>query len=167
MPPHAQGHPTWCEYPLAPDDSTHAHSAAIGTAHLAADATAELVLVQEPGAVGPTLTLHVVTPTARLSIDMTGTQAWALAGILIDATVAHAHAHAHATPNSSDVMARQPAAPSPLPPDRAARPLWLLDQHPNGRMPPARRRRSFRCLGPRPQKAEAEGGDLGDAGSPD
>src|SRR5437899_2097177 len=96
MPPHAQGHPSWCEYPLAPDDSTHTHThthtAAIGTAHLAADATAELALVQEPGAVGPTLTLHVVTLTARLSIDMTGTQAWALAGVLIDATVAHAHA---------------------------------------------------------------------------
>jgi hypothetical protein len=161
MPPHTQGHPPWCEYPLAPDDSTHTHTAAIGTAHLAADATAELVLVQEPGAVGPTLTLHVVTPTARLSMDMTGTQAWALAGVLIDATVAHAHA----APSRSDAMARQPAAPSPPPSDRDARPLWLLDQHPNGRMPPARRRRSFRCLSPRPQKVE--GDDLGQDGTTD
>jgi hypothetical protein len=161
MPPHAQGHPTWCESPLAPDDSTHTHTAAIGTAHLAADATAELVLVQGPDAFRPTLTLHLVTPTARLSIDMTGTQAWALAGVLIDATVAHAHA----APSRSDATSHHPLTPSPQPPDRDARPLWLLDQHPNGRMPPARRRRSFRCLGPRPQKVE--GDDPGEAGAPE
>jgi hypothetical protein len=154
-------HPSWCEYPLVPDDSTHTHTAAIGTAHLAADATAELVLAQGPDAVCPTLTLHVVTPTARLSIDMTGTQAWALAGILIDATVAHAHA----VPSRSDATSHQPVTPPPERSARDARPLWLLDQHPNGRMPPARRRRSFRCLGPRPQKVERD--DLGEASAPD
>ncbi len=159
--PSTPGHPPWCEYPLAPDDSTHTHTASIGTAHLAAGATAELVLAQGSDAVCPTLTLHVVAPTARLSIDMAGTRAWALAGVLIDATVAIAHA----VSSRSDGAPHQSAAPSPRPPDRDARPLWLLDQHPNGRMPPARRRRSFRCLGPRPKKVE--GDDLGGAGSPE
>ena len=159
--PATPAHPEWCQSPLAPDDSTHTHTAAIGTAHLGADATAELVLVQGPDAVGPMLTLHVVTPAARLSIDMTGTQAWALAGVLIDATVAHAHAAS----SRSDVTSHPPVAASPQPTNRDARPLWLLDQHPNGRMPPARRRRSFRCLGPRRQKVE--GDDLGEAGAPE
>src|SRR5262245_13924736 len=127
-------HPSWCEYPDAPGDATHTHTAAIGTTFLAHDTTIQLVLVQPPGATRPLLTLHITSPTARHSIDLTGVQAWALAGVLIDATVAHAQ-----------VGSRGPGPGSPSPnatatseSDGRPRPIWLLDRHPNGRMPQRR-----------------------------
>jgi hypothetical protein len=126
-------HPSWCEYPHAPDDDSHTHTATVGTAHLAGMAIADVVLVQSQGDAQPMVTLHIVTPTGRLSIDATGVQAWALAGVLIDATVVHAQA------------ASSCSRATPTRPDPGTRPLWLLDRHPNGRMPCARTRRSFRC----------------------
>lgn len=136
-------HPSWCEYPQAPNDATHTHTAAIGTTYVARDTAIELVLVQPPESAHPMLTLHVTTPSARLSIDLTGVQAWALAGVLIDATVAHAHA---VPSRANTTTTKPPTRPSSRQPTDAARPLWLLDGHPNGRMPRLRTsRRPFRC----------------------
>jgi hypothetical protein len=137
-------HPSWCEYPLAPSDETHTHTAAVGGACLSADTTIEMVLVQASDSHQPVLTMHLVAPTGRLSLDITGAQAWALAGVLIDATVAHAQAapgRATTAPAGAEV--------STPPSGRAAnqdRSLWLLDRHPNGRMPGRRTaRQPFRC----------------------
>jgi hypothetical protein len=137
--PSTPTHPSWCEYPHAPDDDTHTHTAAVGTARFAGSATADVVLVQTPSDSQPTVTLHMVTPTGRLSIAATRVEAWALAGVLIDATVAHAQAA------SSRSNAAAPVQPVPPRPGPDARPLWLLDGHPNPRMSRARTRRSFRC----------------------
>ena len=71
----APKHPSWCEYPDAPGDASHTHTAAVGTTVLAKDTTIELVLVQPPGAPRPVLTLHITAPTARHSIDLPGGQA--------------------------------------------------------------------------------------------
>jgi hypothetical protein len=138
----APTHPSWCEYPDAPGDATHTHTAAIGTTFLAQETTIELVLVQPPGATGPALTLHVTAPTARHSIDLTGVQAWALAGILIDATVAHAHAGSSGQRSGWT----RPNATATSEVDGRPRPIWLLDRHPDKRMPQHRTgRRAFRC----------------------
>ena len=135
-------HPSWCEYPHAPADDTHTHTAAVGTAQFAGSTTADVVLVQAPSDSYPVITVHIVTPAGRLSIDATGVQAWALAGVLIDATVAHAQAASR--PFKTAPVQTVPPRQSP-----DARPLWLLDRHPNGRMSPVRTRASFRCR-PRP-----------------
>jgi hypothetical protein len=134
------------------------HTAAIGTAQFAGDAAIELVLVQPPNAACPVLTLHLVTPTARVSIDITGTQAWTLAGVLIDATVAHAQA----MPSRCGARLNPSIAPSSRQAEHRARPQWLLDRHPNGRMPRARTLRSFRC--PPARRPTIDGDGLGGAG---
>jgi hypothetical protein len=85
-------HPAWCESPNAPDDDTHTHTAAIGSVLLPGDITAEIVLAQMPRTTTPLLTLHVTGPARRISVDMTGVESWALAGVLIDASVAHRQA---------------------------------------------------------------------------
>jgi hypothetical protein len=104
--------------------------------------------VQTPDSPQPTLTLHVTAPTARLSINITGVQAWALAGVLIDATVRHAQA-------ASSGLSAESVPPDASVPRRAegrVRPMWLLDRHPNGRMPRRRAgRRTFRCPPARPR----------------
>jgi hypothetical protein len=151
-------HPPWCQYPESPNDATHAHTAAVGTVDLARDTTVELVLVQTPDSPRPMLTLHVTAPTARLSIDITGVQAWALAGALIDATVQHAQA----VSNRQCVESTRPEPSLPPGAERRTRPMWLLDRHPNGRM--SRRRttgRTFRCLPTRP-RPDDHGYEMGD-----
>ena len=147
--------PSWCECPHAPDDDTHTHTASVGIAHFAGDAIVDVVLVQAPGESQPMVTLHIVTPTGRLSIDGTGVQVWALAGVLIDATVAHAQAAS----SSSGAAASVPPVPAGPGPD--ARPQWLLDRHPNGRMPRARTRRAFRCQS-RPMTGDGDREDADD-----
>jgi hypothetical protein len=86
------------------------------------------------------LTMHVVTPTGRVSVDLTGAQAWSFAGALIDATIAHSQASA------TSPATVQALVTTPLSELRVDGPLWLLDRHPNGRMPTARTRRLVRCF---------------------
>lgn len=119
-------HPSWCEHPMASNDETHTHTAAIGSTYLAEDVVIELVLVQPPDAQAPMLTLHAVTPTSRSSIDITGVQAWALAGMFIDATVTHARA----APNHRPMIdtSRPDSTASAQPAGTKTRPTWLLDR---------------------------------------
>ena len=138
-------HPSWCEYPHAPDDSTHTHTAAIGSTYLAQDVTIEMVLVQAPDSPGPMLSLHVTAPGGRVSVDITGAQAWALAGVLIDATVAHARAVPSRQPVADPPMSDRPDSPGQA--RRRARPIWLLDRVDPGKVVRGLRMggRSFRC----------------------
>ena len=124
----------------------------MGTIRLEGPTTVELVLIQPPGEADPMLTLHVVTLVERLSFDLNGTQAWGLAGLLIDATVAHSQASSKA---SEMVLESQR-------PNHSEDRLWLLDRHPNGRMPRARTRRFVRCSARRrPRIDDAGFGDTG------
>jgi hypothetical protein len=138
-------HPARCEYQLAPCDETHTHTAAVGATHIARNATIELVLIQPPDVTQPVLTLHIVAGSTRLSLNLVGEQAWALAGVLIDATVAHAQAARIST--ALPPSAPPQAEPAVAPDDTGRRlPLWLLDRHPGRTMPRARTgHRSFRC----------------------
>jgi len=99
------------------------------------------------------LTLHIVTPAERLSFDLTGTQAWSLAGVLIDATVAHSQASG----NSSPATSTPPAVLRKRQRNHVADALWLLDRHPSGRMPRARTRRWVRCAAKRWPKIDDGG----------
>ncbi len=103
-------HPYWCEHPQAPNDATHSHTAAIGTSYIARDVTVDVVLVQAPEASTPMLMLHINALVANLSVDVTGAQAWSLAGLLIDATVAHARAIPHGRPDGNDHERARPTS---------------------------------------------------------
>ena len=149
-------HPSWCEYPSVPADSTHTHTATMGTIRLDGPTTVELVLIQPPGEADPMLTVHVVTLVRRLSFDLNGTQAWGLAGLLIDATVAHSQASAKASTSGAELALESHR------PNHSEDRLWLLDRHPNGRMPRARTRRFVRCSARRrPKIDDAGSGDTG------
>ena len=151
-------HPSWCEYPYAPADSSHTHTATMGTVRFDGPTTIELVLIQAPDSPNPMLTLHIVTPAERLSVDLTGTHAWSLAGVLIDATVAHSQASF----NSSRATSTPPGEMWSRQRNHVADALWLLDRHPTGRMPSARTRRLVRCLSKRWPKID--GGSSGETG---
>ncbi|HKO34022.1 MAG TPA: hypothetical protein VJY85_09775 [Candidatus Limnocylindria bacterium] len=87
--------------------------------------------------------MHVVDGATRLSLTLTGAQAWTLAGLFVDATVAHAHAVVDQTDTATDQDTAAAAIARRTGPDR---PLWLLDRHPNGRMPRQRAGRPARCI---------------------
>ena len=151
-------HPFWCEYPYAPADSSHTHTATMGTIRVDGPTTIELVLIQAPDSPNPMLTLHIVTPAERLSFDLTGTQAWSLAGVLIDATVAHSQASS----NRSCATSTPLAVPRSRQRNHVADALWLLDRHPSGRMPRARTRRLVRC--PAKRRPKIDDGGSGETG---
>jgi hypothetical protein len=118
----SHSHP-WCEYPAAPHDHTHTHTAAIGSVQLPTDNTAEVVLAQ-PWQEAPMLTMHITGSVGRISLYIDGGHAWALAGLLIDATVAHRQA----VPEPAEAADQDgqpgtgPASRSPVPwPVRRAR----------------------------------------------
>jgi len=95
----------------------------------------------------PMLTLHISAPAAGLSIDVTGSQAWALAGLLIDATVAHARATPHGRyPGANDDRER----PSPRRSENTMRSrlasLRRRANHGGAQHGLTSIRRSFRCL---------------------
>jgi hypothetical protein len=114
-------HPPWCDYPHAPGDETHTHTAAVGSVFLAGDVTAEVVLVQAPGPAAPMVTLHITGPRERVSVDMTGMQSWTLAGVVIDATVRHHHATLDAAPTLAGSASRTRSRASRVAPWRLAR----------------------------------------------
>jgi hypothetical protein len=53
--PLSRTHPSWCEYPYAPADSTHTHTALIGATKLDGPATVELVMIQQVDSAAPSL----------------------------------------------------------------------------------------------------------------
>jgi hypothetical protein len=59
---------------LAPSDETHTHTATVGATRLSAGTSLELVLVQPADARQPMLDMHVLAPSGRLSINITGTK---------------------------------------------------------------------------------------------
>jgi hypothetical protein len=127
----------------------------MGTVRFDGPTAIELVLIQAPDSPNPTLTVHVVAFAQRLSFDLIGTQAWSLAGVLIDATVAHSQASGNRFPATSTPPAVFPSRQR----NHVANTLWLLDRHPNGRMPRARTRRLVRCPAKRRPKIDDGGSD--------
>jgi len=65
------------------------------------------------------LTLNLVTATTPISVHLTGSQAWTLAGVLIDATVAYTHAAA----GWVDTIPSIPSLPPSTRPDSSTRPF--------------------------------------------
>jgi hypothetical protein len=158
MPQPTRPHPPWCEHQSAPDNDTHAHTRFIGTVHLDG-ITVDVSLTQEPAAPVPTITVHISTSTTRLTIDASGQQAWRLAGLIIDATIAHARARF--TPPLGPLADRVSVQPSAT--DRSQRLRRIAEGlgsiRSRARLNTRERwlRRSFRCIGRTP--TEPLGGD--------
>jgi hypothetical protein len=154
-------HPFWCQYPQSPGDHTHAHTAAVGQALLLGGVVADVVLVQPLGD-DLVLRMHLDGPGVRVAVDLTGVQAWSLAGVLIDATVSHRQAAIEPAASSAappaGVESPPPAAVPGVRRVELAEPVrsWLT-RHRVARSP-RRVRRAFRCPRPAPPPP-AEPGD--------
>lgn len=106
---------------MRPGRRDHTHTAAVGSVFLASDVTAEVALAQAAGAAAPMVTLHITGPRERVSVDMTGTQSWTLAGVVIDATVRHHHATLGSVPTVVGSAGRTRSRASRVAPWRLAR----------------------------------------------
>lgn len=147
----------WCDFPQAPDDHTHSHTAAVAQVLLGHGVTADVVLVQTPGEVA-VVRMHLTGPGVRSEVDLSGVQAWSLAGVLIDATVTHRQVSAGPPAGSESDTDVAPADQVPTEPAVAssssgrtglAAPVrWWMARH--RAVGPRRVRAAFRCPPPVP-----------------
>lgn len=118
-------HPSWCDHPYSPADSTHTHTHTIGVVVIGTDVTLDVVLTQVPEETAPVVTLHITGPRVDLVVATRQGQPWMVAGLMIDATVVLARtapglatddrsaSSTTATPPDADSGRLHPAADGP------------------------------------------------------
>lgn len=147
-------HPRWCKGHEEAANVDHAHTGALGRVRMSQGVTISTRLIQRPREDTPMLVIHLRARQARLRFSATGEEAWRLAGLFVDATVAVARS-AHDDGDTDAELALDPPQLS-----AALASASVNRMHPRA---PRRRvsiiRRSFRCATRDPHRAGGAGDD--------